>query len=174
MTHRLDEEYVSWLYHQVANPSLKNPKRTFWSLFDLLYQVEFWEKVPNDDNRAEAGRQLRWEFLDDVNLYDCEWADDPACSFLEMLVALVRWLAENEDGEPTDWFWHLLNNIGLMECNDASRFDKGLVEGTVRDVVERKYEYNGQGGLFPLRHPREDQRDVELWYQMNAYILEQL
>ena len=28
------------------------------------------------------------------------------------------------------------------------------------------------GGLFPLKFVKQDQRFVELWYQLNAYILE--
>jgi hypothetical protein len=26
------------------------------------------------------------------------------------------------------------------------------------------------GGFFPLTHPNDDQRKVEIWYQMNAYL----
>ena len=40
-------------------------------------------------------------------------------------------------------------------------------------VIFRNYEYDGRGGLFPLRYPDRDQRDEELWSQLNAYLLEQ-
>jgi hypothetical protein len=36
--------------------------------------------------------------------------------------------------------------------------------------VWRTYEPNGVGGFFPLENPNEDQREVELWYQMSAYV----
>lgn len=174
MTERLDEEYVSWLYHQVANPYLKNPRKTFWSLFQQLYNIEFDWSVPNDGNRVEDGRQLRCEFLDDADIPGGDgWAADPGCSFLEMLIALSRRLSEEDEGEPAEWFWHLMANIQLNECNDASRYDEGKVDGLVQTVVDRTYNYNGHGGLFPLRNAHEDQRNVELWYQMNAYLLEQ-
>jgi hypothetical protein len=31
---------------------------------------------------------------------------------------------------------------------------------------------SGLGGMFPLEDPREDQRAIEIWYQMMAYINE--
>lgn len=174
MTKRLDEEYVEWLYAQVANPNLKNPRKTFWSLFQLLYNIEFDWSVPHDDNRVEDGRQLRCEFLDEEDIPGGDgWAADPGCSFLEMLMALSRRLSDAADGEPVDWFWHFLATIGLEDVSDASRYNEELVRGVVERVVNRDYDYSGRGGLFPLRNPASDQREVELWYQMNAYILEQ-
>lgn len=174
MNGALDEEYLAWLYHQVANPSLKNPRKTFWSLFQQLYDIEFVWTVPNDDNRVEDGRQLRCEFLEDADIPGGDgWAADPGCSFFEMLVALSRRLSEEDVGEPAEWFWHLMGNIELSECNDASRYDTERVEAIVLRVIRRTYDYDGRGGLFPLRDPHENQLDVELWYQMQAYILEQ-
>lgn len=174
MTTRLDEEYLAWLYHQVANPNLKNPRKTFWSILKLLYDVEFTWDVPNDDNRVEDGRQLRCEFLEVEDIPGGDgWAADPGCSFLEMLIALSRRLAEEADGEPADWFWHLMDNIDLRDCNDASRFSEELVHNLVRQVIDRTYDSDGVGGLFPLRDALKDQRYVEIWYQMNEYILEQ-
>jgi hypothetical protein len=31
---------------------------------------------------------------------------------------------------------------------------------------------NGTGGLFPLKMPKVNQRRVEIWYQMSAFIEE--
>jgi hypothetical protein len=38
----------------------------------------------------------------------------------------------------------------------------------------RLYTTSGYGGLFPLEEPKEDQRKVEIWYQMMAYLGENL
>jgi hypothetical protein len=174
MNELLDEEYVTWLYCQVGNANLKNPRRTYWSLFRQLFMKEFVWHIPNDDNRVEDGRQLRHEFLEETDRRDYDWADDPGCSFLEMLIALSRRLTLEADGEPADWFWHLLNNIGLRECNDASRYSEEAADEVLNTVIYRNYDSDGHGGLFPLRSPGGDQRRVELWYQMNAYVLEQI
>lgn len=175
MNERLDEEYVEWLYDQVGNRFLKNPRRTYWSLLRQLFNKEFVWHIPNDDNRVEDGRQLRHKFLEDANIRDHDgWADDPGCSFLEMLIALSRRVALEADGDPADWFWHLMNNIELRDCNDASRYDEELVDEILERVVCRNYDMDGFGGLFPLARPESDQRRVELWYQMNAYVLEKI
>ena len=50
---------------------------------------------------------------------------------------------------------------------------RDIVADAMAAIIWRTYDSNGYGGLFPLRNPREDQRKVELWYQLNAYLLEQ-
>jgi hypothetical protein len=39
-------------------------------------------------------------------------------------------------------------------------------------VIHRYYQPNGHGGFFPLENPQDDQRHVELWYQLNEYVME--
>lgn len=139
-----------------------------------MFRKEFVWFVPNDDNRAEDGRYLRCEFIEDQGLEEADVDPDwlgMGCSFLEMLVGLSRRLSFLGDGEARDWFWHLVNNLGLR-YNDRRRFPDEVVEEVLDNVIWRTYEPNGDGGLFPLRRPDRDQRDVELWYQLNAYLLE--
>jgi hypothetical protein len=40
--------------------------------------------------------------------------------------------------------------------------------------VNREYDPDGRGGLFPLDGTHANQREVELWYQMQAYIIERM
>lgn len=169
----LDELYLSWLYAQVSSPKqMKPPARTFWKLIGQLYSKEFVWFVPNDDNRAEDGRELRHEFLDDEE----ETADDDwlnlGCSVLELLVGLSRRLAFETDRESRDWFWVMVSNLGLLEHNDYSNYPTEKVDDAVDSLIWRTYHYDGRGGLFPLEHADEDQTDVEIWYQLNAYLLE--
>lgn len=137
-----------------------------------MHSIEFVWLIPNDDNRAEDGRQLRREWAEEMDIsVDPTWLA-VGCSFLEMLIALARRLAFEGDGDPHIWFWHLLDNLNLVRCTDRSRCDPREVEDIVNTVIWRTYDRNGRGGLFPLRRPRKDQRNVELWYQMNAYLLD--
>jgi hypothetical protein len=46
------------------------------------------------------------------------------------------------------------------------------VKSILERVKNRDYETDGHGGLFPLRNPPEDQRQVELWYQMGHWMAE--
>ena len=174
MDEPLDEQYLKWLYSKVASVKLKNPARTYWSLFSLLYRKEFDWTVPNDDNRVEDGRDLRKEFSNEKRLHpDIEWMTMD-CSMLEMLIALSRRLEYDTEVETGEWFFTLLSNIELNGYTDAyfKRCDEAIVNRTLDRVVQRTYNPDGHGGLFPLDYPQEDQREVELWYQLSAYLLE--
>ncbi len=63
MTKPLDELYLEWLYEQIADSRVANPRHTFWKLAHYLYTKEFMWLIPNDDNRVEDGRYLRVEFI---------------------------------------------------------------------------------------------------------------
>lgn len=172
MSSKDDESYLVWLYAQIGSVRLRNRARSFWDLARVMFTTEFTWFVPNDDNRAEDGRDLRLEFMDDTGYEpDEEWLD-LGCSMLEMMIALSRRLSFEADGEARDWFWQLVANLGLEECNDRSNFDQGRVTEILQTVCKRTYASNGQGGLFPLRNPDRDQRKVELWDQQSAYIRE--
>lgn len=170
----LDELYLHWLYEKIADPDEPNRARSFWNLALHLYTTEYIWLIPNDDNRYEDGRFLREEFIEDLGLHDVDpdWLH-LGCSMLEMLIALSRRLSFQGEGEPRDWFWHLIDNLDLR-YSDNRRFPANRVEEILNRVIWRTYAPDGSGGLFPLRHPDRDQRDVELWYQLNMYLLERL
>lgn len=168
-----DDTYLRWLYRQVASVSLRDPSRTYWSLFRHLYQTEFVWNIPNDDNRFEDGRALRYEFIDasGITSVDHDWLWLP-CSMLEMLVALSRRCAFEADGTARAWFWHLLHNIELHEITDDKPFPEEDVDEVISNLIWRTYEPTGQGGLFPLKNAERDQTKVEIWYQLAAYLLQ--
>lgn len=169
----LDELYFVWLYSQVGSVEATNPSKTYWGILRLLHSKEFLWIIPNDDNRAEDGKALRHEFINEEELdnIDQDWLD-LGCSMFELLIGLSRRLSFLEDGEPSNWFWRLIENLGLEEYNDNSIIPEGKVSDILDNVIYRTYRTNGRGGLFPLKRPNKDQRDVEIWYQLNAYLLE--
>lgn len=174
MTKPLDELYLTWLYRQVGDTKIKDPNRTYWRLLSQLYKKEFVWLVANDDNRIEDGKDLRFEFVDQSRLRDVDpgWIK-LGCSMLELLIGLSRKLAFECEGEPRDWFWHLIDNLGFLGFNDEEHpYHQTFIDERLDQVIWRNYSYDGQGGIFPLKDPREDQRQIELWYQLNAYILE--
>jgi hypothetical protein len=177
----LDEAYFVWLYSQVGSVDLKNRSKTYWRLMQLLHNKEFtWDpkQMEKDGNRASDGKNLRQQFLRETNHRVAKSEEDwlhYGCSFFELLVALA-WLLEFEDAGKTQaqWFWVLIDNIGLTECTDANPPDPIIIDHILNQVIDRSYATNGAGGLFPLQNADKDQRDVELWYQLNAYLLERL
>lgn len=170
----LEEQYIYWLYRQVASVRARNPTRTFWSLIRLLHQKDFDWSIPNDDNRVEDGRDLRYEFASEYNLELSQNWINQKCSMLEMLIALSRRLSFEAEGLPAGWFWELLKNIGLDDYNDnyIRGCDTQLIVYALNRVVDREYEADGHGGLFPLNDSREDQREIEIWNQASLYLME--
>jgi hypothetical protein len=175
MDEPLEEQYFVWLYHQVASVRIKNPARTYWSLIRQLHQKEFDWFVPNDDNRVEDGRDLRYEFIKANHIhYTNSLTKHGLCSMLEMLIGLSRRLSFESEGEPLRWFWEMINNLELQDYTDAyyANCDKGIINRTLDRVIDRTYSPDGRGGLFPLASPFQDQREVEIFYQASAYLLE--
>lgn len=171
----LDDLYFEWLYSKIGAVRNRNPARSYWSLAKHLYTKPFEWTIPNDDNREADGLDLRNEFQVEAQILEVShyWRELD-CSVLEMLVALSRRVAFESSGEPGDWFWKFLENLGLRQFTDDNYRDEVLqdIENIVDRFVQRKYEWNGVGGLFPLDYPHKDQREVELWYQMSSYLAE--
>lgn len=172
----LDERYSDWLYDQVFPSRVKNPMQNYRGLAHILFTKEFVWLVPNDDNRVEDGKALRYEFLDDEELAVPREEDywlDLGCSVLEVLVGLARRLEFLSGKDTHYWFVEMIGNLGLKEYHDAAPdIPEHEIIQILDDLIWRQYSHTGRGGLFPLRHPERDQREVEIWYQLNAYLLE--
>jgi hypothetical protein len=170
----IDEGYLEWLYSQVGAASNRNPARSHWSLTKQLHSKPFRTVVSRDDNRAVDGVVLRQEFL-----LESQFAADPVwlamdASMLEVLVALSRRAAFVSDGVSLEWFWKMLQNVEMHRYTDDI-YDEAIYEAVDRSleiILDRRYRPNGVGGFFPLHHAHHDQRTIELWYQLNSYILE--
>jgi hypothetical protein len=177
MSAPLDELYLEWLYGEVADPNIQGKTFTYWKVLKVLLDKPFaWvPDIVNDENRIADGKALRLEFFEEKGISDPDqdWVE-LGCSFLELMVGLARRLAFVAGGEPHYWFWfHLMENIGLAEFTDNRRLPKRRVDDVLNEIIFRNYEPSGLGGFFPLQYPREDQRTVELWTQLNEYVLEQ-
>lgn len=172
-------EYKRWMVRRMG-------AHDHQQLFEILHDIPFvWmADVPLDENREADGRRLRAIFEEDSGLgLPLEWEDWPA-SFLEVVVAMAETFEDtimHSPGSDTDsstWFWMMMENMGIAHCDDAwfrkNQLDgEAFVRGRVDDILLRRYSRSGKGGLFPLKRPHLDQRKTELWYQMNAYALEQ-
>jgi hypothetical protein len=176
LTIAIDEEYFEWLYRSIAG-SARNPDRSHLLLCEQLHKKEFLWFIPNDDNRVADGIDLRHEFanLRGITEPDKSWLE-PACSIFEMLIALSRRASFQAEGSHDEWFWRFIENLELRKCSDSYYMDNSDAWNEVNDALdrlnERTYRRNGQGGLFPLRSSHRDQRKIEIWYQLAAYLLE--
>lgn len=170
-TRELDSYYLLWLYTQIDDKS-GFQSADYTRLMTAMHSVEFTYSIEFDDNRAEDGKQLRRDFMLDKNVdHVPEMWLQMSCSFLEMVIALADRMARMLDHPLGVCFWRLMENLGFADQNN-DMFDSLYVEDKIFNVIDRNYEYNGEGGLFPLEEPLGDQTDVELLYQLYSYIRE--
>lgn len=167
MTSKIDIEYFQWLVSKIDIPT----NRTYVYLFERMHNLEFVWTVPHDDNRVQDGLDLRIEFKHEWNHRRGPNLD--MVTILEVLIALSRRVAFNAGGDERFWAWKLLKNLRLTKMSDPVDEEKAQkIEEILYALVWRTYHPSGLGGFFPLRHPVDDQTKVEIWYQMNAYVLE--
>lgn len=159
--------YLGWLYQQLGREGAN--KREFGDLCYWLYHQKFYSILPNDDNRAADGLNLRTEF--GIQL-------DFECSMLEFLTALAKRMDyivyQPENGERVGkWFWLMVNNLGLDPVDISDEEEDARNYTIIKRFLERAYNRTGRGGLFPIRRSMKDQRRVEIWYQMMDYIAQE-
>lgn len=170
----IEEVYFNWLYSKVASISVPpTPALTYITLLRDLHQTEFIWLLPGDDNRAEEGLELRNEFLKASRVsQDPPWFDVP-CSVLEMLIAFSNRAAYQTEISAREWFWILLNNLGIGDLSDNCLGITQTVNSVLDTFIWRTYDVNGEGGMFPLSDPSCDQRHLEIWYQFCEYVVDQ-
>jgi hypothetical protein len=161
--------YLTWLKKLVAVPE---GTRTYHQMLAELHNKEFVWLIPNDDNRLQDGLELRAEYFGSSNGDTSE----EGASALEVLIGLSRRLAFVADGDERQWAWRLICNLEFDKFVDPLKSGRKLqdLDDRLEALIWRNYNSDGVGGFFPLAWPEEDQRKVELWYQMNAYIEEQI
>ncbi len=168
-------EYLQWLNEVAGLNNSMNPAKTYSLLAERLYRKEFVWSVGNDDNRADDGLYLRDNF-------QRQYGGVPIVgppSMFEVLISLSQRLAfdmSEENDDPAYWFHILLANANLDQFTDeyflSDYSTPSRVDNILNRIIFRKYDADGSGGLFPLRNPSEDQRGVELWFQLAEYVLE--
>lgn len=174
----LHNEYFEWMYHLVCDDEYSK-KLSYRKLLEFLHEVEFYYIHPMDGNRAGDGINLRYRFGYECgyeNAMIATYLDDQPCSVLEMIIALAvrceeHLMCNSELGDRTgQWFWGMIVNLGLGGMSDT-KFDESKASYIVHRFLEREYEPDGKGGLFTVPNDKRDMRDIEIWYQMNAYLI---
>lgn len=171
----MDEKYFNWLYEKIR-PMDNDQLLPYTMVCTLAHRIIFDWSVPNDDNRAAEGKELRYEFEEELGIprpRDTEWMGLDA-SVLEMMVALARRCDFIVELGVPGWFDLFMHNLVFQRYSDAcwSDMSEDHVSRALRKVNLRTYSRTGQGGLFPLKKTPNDQRKVELWYQMSEYMAE--
>lgn len=159
-------KYFNWLYGKIEFPP-ESPG--YKGVCKIMHDTEFVWVIGNDENRIADGRNLRIEYLNgsehDIN--------ETPVSFLEVLIGLSERMAFITGDDPRYMAWVLMKNTGVIPFYDILTVELASdVVDILERVIWRTYHHNGNGGFFPRINHSEDQRKVELWYQMTGYIEE--
>lgn len=160
-------------------------------LLELLYTSKFIAIHEKDKNRighAMTSRTewLRHRYFDKVPSSNIEEriARDPIYKYepnvLEVLYTLAERLEEQLTSEQgldaralaTQWFWLMLNGIGLAELGDDI-FDPITAKERLLNWLSLSYEADGRGGCFYLPG-HGDVREFDIWHQAQLHYAETL
>jgi hypothetical protein len=169
----MKNKYFKYLCDLVENDG-------YLRLLEKLHSIEFYSLVPHDDNRSADGEKLREIFIDELGPQAHSFLPKNGCSVLEMMIGVAKRLEFDLCGSfyeksSTEWFWVLIDNLGFSDFSDQF-YDidmRDLAETEmVKCLLERRYSKSGEGSLFPLKKTKKDMRNVEIWYQMSEWIIE--
>ena len=172
--------YFEWLLDKIDGEE-------YYSILRRLYNAEFYW-MPNvglDENRALDGLRLREDYIreTDNEPYYCP----EKCSVLELLIAMSIKCEEdvmkvNGAGDRTiEWFWIMMDNLGLYNDELENDLKDEVYQKSAEDQIDyilekwmsRSYDRDGSnGGLFTVSNPRQDMRNVDLWMQLNWWLVE--
>jgi hypothetical protein len=172
MAEPIDNAYFNWLRAKVL--AHDTPPYLYLDLLKILYRTEFVWFLIGDKNRIDDGLELRIHFLNAAGVnQDAYWFESP-CSVLEVLIAFAERASFDTDMPVKDWFWIFMTNLNLDGYSGVlTPSDEDTINQILETLILRTYDHSGYGGLFPLREPRENQRNLEIWIQFNRYLDDQ-
>ena len=170
--------YIDYLTDMIFDERTNNYK----ILLNILFSTDYRWSIHNDDNRAMDGIEIRYNYERDacISNDDFEELMNVPCSVMEVICGLaIRMdVLMRDPVEPhiSRWFWELVGNLGLLEYDDGA-FERGLwnfsdVKEILDIFMDRTYDELGHGGLFPRTVCDKNQKCVELYSQMNGYLME--
>lgn len=171
----IKERYFNWICSKVIRSG-----HPYNKLMRRLHKIPFTYILQMDKNRMVDGYALRYRFGYENDIPDSvivNALDQDDCSVLEMMVALCIRCEESIMDDPdignrtSEWFTNMIKTLGLGGMTD-DKYDETYVNKRVDIFLHRRYESDGNGGLFRLKHCTDDLRNVQIWYQMNWYLNE--
>lgn len=168
------DDYLQYLIWRCGLQKMSRYSR----LFEILHRTKFDFVLERDDNREDDGIELRddYDIPDDYEEIVIENFFDKDCSVMEMLVGLAirvddEFIGDPAEEHPEEFFMEMLENLGLLVYK-GNRYREDDVVRILRRWMDREFDRKGVGSPFPLKKRCRDQRKVEIWDQMNAYISE--
>lgn len=156
--------YFNWLMDIIGGPG------EYEDFIKLLYNTEYYSNIPNDQNRAVDGLELRYYYEKETGLL-CEKTGP--CSVLEMMIKLAMrtengFLFDQKVGNRTNlWFWEMFSNAG---------FDKIAKNGQKKwanaHFLDKFLARETGTYFFKMAKSPENFGEMEVWEQLCRYISE--
>lgn len=171
-------KYETHLYEKVENDS--HDIADYSKLLDTLFRIPFRSYIYMDNNRMEDASDMRFDYISELfnSKEDTSIIEDRYISVLEVLIALAIRMEKDilcdpmsENDHSSDHFWVFLRNLGVENDTNDDYFEEN-VRKKCEIWMTREYDFNGNGSIFPLKGNKNDARKMEIWTQMNIYILE--
>lgn len=182
-TNNLSELYLVWLINLINADNYKG--KSYIKLCSLLNKVPFEPVIKLDENRlSDVQSLLRETYIqsqsDWYRLTNDDIMELPTwpVSFLELIISLAMrmdldFMREINGIDNTRiYFWVLVRNLGILEFDDEHWGEDAIISivNRLNIVQDRKYDFNGNGGLFPLENAEMDQRNVQIWNQLCQFV----
>lgn len=183
-TDTLSELYLKWLLRLINADNYK--EKSYVKLCSLLNKVPFKPVIKLDENRlSDVQSLLRETYIQSQSDWYRINADEETIefskwpvSFLELIISLAMridldFMREiNEVDNTRIYFWILVRNLGFLEYDDEHWGEDAIISivNRLNIVQDRKYDFDGKGGLFPLENSEVDQRNVQIWNQLCQFV----
>jgi len=178
----MDQEALKEEYFQYLKVSTVN-YYDHECLLRYLFSREFYSPVRLDEDRVAWGLLLRNGFLlkNDIPLGFLDFIG--TCTILELLLGLAQqydeYVMQRYSGDVNRshlWFWMMVDNLGLYSAEYKDQMWNDRSKENCRRILDifldRQYDQNCHGGLFPLETVTVDMREIPLWGQINHYFRE--
>jgi hypothetical protein len=167
------EDYFKWLCN-LACSERGGPEKALTDIFLEMYNFHFHGFVGYDFNREEDGLELRKAFY---SSYDSDERLDEPCTMLEMVLSLTKAMSFTmfnfvKDSSIHRWVVEMCINCGALVRDGNGYSCAKNVREILQRIQDRAYRKDGTGGFFPMISDDKDQREVEIWYQANEYLIE--
>ena len=176
MTDKVNNDYFCWLCNTYFGEEYFS---SHYRLVSAVFDCDFISIVENDCNREYDGLALRNEYEALYPEFEGQVMLHERVNVLEVMIGLAKRMIFFGGREVSDWLKEMMTNLGFGEdttSDDVYDLYGGddYVYNTLDIFVNREYDPDGRGGLFPLDGTHANQREVALWYQMQAYIIERM
>ena len=156
------ERYFDWLMAIVGGPG------EYKDVIDVLWSTEYWSDIPNDENRANDGLELRY-FYEEETGFECE--KNGACTVLEMMIALANrmenaFFYDPKVGNRTNlWFWEMFYNAGF-----ANFGKNGQKKWPFAHFLQKFLARKSGTFFFEIDKKPENWAKIEVWKQVCAHV----